>query len=112
MNGTIIKALAGFYYVKADNKAVYECKAKGSFRNENITPLVGDNVRFDVISEADRTGNVTEILPRKNSLFRPAVANVDQAIEPVRQAFAPGTALLIKASHSMHFERITEELTK
>ena len=80
MKGKIIRALAGFYYVKADNGKVYECKAKGAFRNENITPLVGDNVEFDVINEADSTGNVTEILPRKNSLIRPAVANVDQAM--------------------------------
>ena len=80
MNGKIIKALSGFYYVKANNKKVYECRAKGSFRNDNITPLVGDNVTFDVISESDSTGNVTDILPRKNSLVRPAVANVDQAM--------------------------------
>ena len=80
MNGKIIKALAGFYYVKANNKKVYECKAKGAFRNDNITPLVGDNVEFDVISETDATGNVTNIFPRKNSLIRPAVANVDQAM--------------------------------
>ena len=80
MKGKIVKALSGFYYVKADNRKVYECKAKGGFRNENITPLVGDNVEFDVISEADSTGNVTAISPRKNSLIRPAVANVDQAM--------------------------------
>ncbi|MBR3401083.1 MAG: ribosome small subunit-dependent GTPase A [Parasporobacterium sp.] len=80
MNGKIIKALAGFYYVASDKNRIYECRAKGAFRNENITPLVGDDVKFDVISENDRTGNVTEILPRRNSLFRPAVANVDQAM--------------------------------
>jgi len=80
MEGKIIKALAGFYYVKASNKKIYECKAKGSFRNDNITPLVGDNVSFDVISENDASGNVVEIKPRKNSLIRPAVANVDQAM--------------------------------
>lgn len=80
MKGKIIRALAGFYYVKADKGKVYECKAKGVFRNENITPLVGDNVEFDVINEADSSGNVTEIFPRKNSLIRPAVANVDQAM--------------------------------
>ena len=80
MEGRIIKALSGFYYVKAGNHAVYECKAKGAFRNENITPLVGDKVKFDIISESDMTGTVIEILPRKNSLIRPAVANVDQAM--------------------------------
>ena len=80
MNGKIVKALSGFYYVKADNRKVYECKAKGAFRNENITPLVGDDVVFDIISEDDNTGNITQIQPRKNNLIRPAVANVDQAM--------------------------------
>jgi len=80
MDGRIVKALSGFYYVKTDKNKLYECKAKGAFRNENITPLVGDYVQFDVISEADNTGNITTILPRKNSLIRPAVANVDQAM--------------------------------
>ncbi|MBR3242738.1 MAG: ribosome small subunit-dependent GTPase A [Parasporobacterium sp.] len=80
MEGKIVKALSGFYYVRATNKALYECKAKGAFRNENITPLVGDDVVFDVISEFEKTGTVTEIKPRKNSLIRPAVANVDQAM--------------------------------
>ncbi len=80
MEGKIVKALSGFYYVRATNKALYECKAKGAFRNENITPLVGDDVVFDVISEFEKTGNVTDIKPRKNELIRPAVANVDQAM--------------------------------
>ena len=80
MNGKIIKALSGFYYVRTDNRKIYECKAKGAFRNEEITPLVGDNVRIDVIDENQAVGNVVEIFPRKNSLFRPAVANVDQAM--------------------------------
>ena len=95
MNGKIIKALSGFYYVKADNRKIYECRAKGAFRNEDITPLVGDNVVFDVISEAEAVGNVTQILSRKNSLFRPAVANVDQAmvVFAVRQP-APNLSIL------------------
>ncbi len=59
---------------------IYECRAKGIFRNENVKPLVGDDVGIDVISEDDKTGNVVEILPRKNELARPAVANVDQAL--------------------------------
>lgn len=59
---------------------VYECKAKGVFRNKKIKPLVGDNVLIDVISDSERTGNITDILPRKNELIRPAVANIDQAM--------------------------------
>ena len=80
MKGRIIKSLSGFYYVRTEDRRVYECKAKGAFRNENITPLVGDRVEFDVISEQEKTGNVTEIYDRRNHLFRPAVANVDQAM--------------------------------
>lgn len=80
MNGKIIKALSGFYYVRTDKKKIYECKAKGGFRNEDITPLVGDNVRFDVVDEDHAIGNIVEIMPRKNALVRPAVANVDQAM--------------------------------
>ena len=78
MTGKIIKGIAGFYYV--DNGTdVYECKAKGVFRNKKIKPLVGDNVEFTVLSEAEREGNIDKILPRKNELVRPAVANIDQA---------------------------------
>ena len=79
MTGKIIKGIAGFYYV--DNGTdVYECKAKGVFRNKKIKPLVGDNVEFTVLSEAEREGNIDKILPRKNELVRPAVANIDQAL--------------------------------
>lgn len=80
LQGKIIKGIAGFYYVITDNNIVYECKAKGSFRKDKMKPLVGDNVEIDVISENDKTGNIVEILPRLNSLIRPAVANVDMAL--------------------------------
>lgn len=66
-------------YMTAFSK-VYECKAKGVFRNRKIKPLVGDNVEFDVLSEEQSLGNIVEILPRENSLIRPAVANIDQAM--------------------------------
>ena len=79
MQGKIIKGIAGFYYVHVAGSGVYECKAKGAFRKQKIKPLVGDNVEIDVISQEEHTGNVIDILPRKNELIRPAVANVDQA---------------------------------
>lgn len=81
--GKIVKGIAGFFYVNCsapDGGVLYECKAKGVFRKEKIKPLVGDDVRIHVTSEEDRTGNVEEILPRKNCLLRPEVANVDQAV--------------------------------
>ena len=80
MQGKIVKGIAGFYYVHVVESGVYECKAKGVFRKEKIKPLVGDNVEIEVLDEKDMEGNITEILPRKNDLIRPAVANIDQAL--------------------------------
>lgn len=79
MQGKIIKGIAGFYYIYAEDGNVYECKAKGIFRKDNFKPLVGDNVEITVLDEEEKEGSVTSILPRRNSLIRPAVANVDQA---------------------------------
>ena len=80
MQGKIVKGIGGFYYIHGDGGGVYECKAKGIFRKDKIKPLVGDNVSIDVIDEKNKLGNIAEILPRKNELVRPAVANVDQAL--------------------------------
>ena len=80
MQGKIIRGIAGFYYVHIHGKGIIECKAKGVFRNKKVKPLVGDNVELEILDEDNKTGNITEILPRKNSLIRPAVANVDQAV--------------------------------
>lgn len=77
--GKIIKGIAGFYYVQVDER-LYECKAKGAFRNQKLKPLVGDNVTIDIISEESLLGNINAILPRVNELIRPAVSNVDQAL--------------------------------
>lgn len=80
MQGKIIKGIAGFYYVHVVNNGVYECKAKGIFRNNNQKPLVGDDVEIVILDEEEKLGNITELFPRKNELIRPAVANVDQAL--------------------------------
>ena len=80
MQGKIIKGIAGFYYVNVVEFGVYECKAKGIFRKEKQKPLVGDNVEIEVLDEETMTGNITTLLPRKNELIRPAVANIDQAL--------------------------------
>jgi ribosome biogenesis GTPase / thiamine phosphate phosphatase len=78
--GLIVKANSGFYYVKcgesAGNVAV-ECRARGIFRMEHKSPLVGDRV---MISRDGDKGTVEEILPRKNSLVRPPVANIDMLV--------------------------------
>ena len=80
MQGKIVKGISGFYYVHVVESGIYECKAKGIFRQQKMKPLVGDDVDIDIISEEKKTGNVAAILPRKNALIRPAVANVDQAL--------------------------------
>lgn len=80
MTGKIIKGIAGFYYVHNGKDRIYECKAKGVFRNKKIKPLVGDNVEFDLLDETEGEGNINAILPRTNALVRPAVANIDQAL--------------------------------
>ncbi len=80
MNGKIVKGIGGFYYVHAEDGREYECRAKGIFRNKKIKPLVGDNVRIEILDEMNNLGNIAEILPRFNSLIRPAVANVNQTV--------------------------------
>ena len=77
MEGSIIKGVGGFYYVAAD-KGVFTCKAKGVFRREGITPVVGDRVR--ITAHASGYAQIDEILPRRNLLIRPAVANIDRLL--------------------------------
>ncbi len=76
IQGRILKGIGGFYYVETE-RGLIECKARGSFRNKDITPLVGDFVSIEYDSEK-ANGVINEILPRKNSLVRPAVSNVDK----------------------------------
>ena len=80
MQGKIVKGIAGFYYVYVEEAGIYECKAKGVLRKLKVKPLVGDMVEMSVLDEEKKLGNVDEILPRKNELIRPAVANIDMAL--------------------------------
>lgn len=80
MQGKIVKGISGFYYVHVVESGIYECKAKGVFRNRKLKPLVGDNVIIDILDEETKKGNIAEILPRTNALIRPAVANINQAL--------------------------------
>ncbi|MDD2972827.1 MAG: ribosome small subunit-dependent GTPase A [Lachnospiraceae bacterium] len=80
MQGKIVKGIAGFYYVYVPEKGTYECKAKGIFRRDHKKPLVGDDVEVQLLDEQEKLGNIEKILPRSNTLIRPAVANVDQAM--------------------------------
>jgi len=77
--GQIVKALAGYYYVQEKNTLhVWQCRARGVFKNQGITPLVGDYVTFE--PSANNEGTVTSLKPRLNELIRPPIANVDQAL--------------------------------
>lgn len=78
MEGTILKALSGFYYVDGGDGELVACRGRGKFRHQKLTPLVGDRVRFTRL-EGD-SGVLDEILPRKNQFQRPAVANIDQLV--------------------------------
>ena len=75
MQGILLKGIGGFYYVETDG-GIYECKARGAFRKEKISPLAGDQVVFEQTEQGK--GLITQILPRKNEWLRPPVANLDQ----------------------------------
>lgn len=74
--GKIVKALSGFYYVKTGENII-QCRGRGVFRKQKITPLVGDYVLYQ--AENDEEGYILEIKERKNELIRPPIANIDQA---------------------------------
>ena len=77
MQGIIIKSLAGFYYVEADGQ-VYQTRARGNFRKKGQTPYVGDLVDFSAEDQSE--GYILKIHERKNSLVRPPIVNIDQAV--------------------------------
>lgn len=89
--GVINKAISGFYYVACDMD-VYECKARGIFRNDNTTPLVGDKVVFEI--DDDNRGIVTEVLKRKNEFTRPPIANIDKLFI-VTSILEPAPSLIV-----------------
>lgn len=73
--GIIVRLLGGFYYVDVGD-SVIECKARGIFRKRGLSPVVGDNVVISI--EKEGYAAISEVLPRKNSIVRPAVANIDK----------------------------------
>jgi ribosome biogenesis GTPase len=75
--GKIVKALSGFYYVQ-DGERLIQCRGRGVFRKNKITPLVGDEVKYQ--ADNDQEGYILEVFDRKNELIRPPICNVDQAI--------------------------------
>ncbi len=90
--GRIIKGIGGFYYVKAADNTVYECKARGIFRKESIKPAIGDFV--DILVENGK-GSIEKIYPRTSYLIRPTVANIDVLVIVVAAAQPEPNILLI-----------------
>ena len=79
IEGRIIKGIGGFYYVETGN-CLYECRARGIFRKNKITPLVGDRVKISIVDEENKKGVVEEIEKRDTELVRPPIANVNKAL--------------------------------
>ena len=77
MTGKIVKAISGFYYIEVEDK-IYECRAKGILKKNNISPMVGDKAEFEEIGQ--NVGNLIRVIDRKNSLIRPPVANIDKVV--------------------------------
>lgn len=78
INGIIIKGIGGFYYVEAADGIIYECKARGVFRKEKITPLAGDKVEISV--DENNKNSIDKIYERRNMFKRPPIANVDKLV--------------------------------
>lgn len=79
--GLIVKALSGFYYVQPDGSSeTVACRARGLFKKQGVSPLVGDRVRVEQKQDGSGEGTVVELLPRRTSLVRPPIANVDTAL--------------------------------
>ncbi len=90
--GLIVKALGGFYYVETAN-GVYECRARGIFRRRETSPVVGDQAVIE--PAADGKGTVVELLPRKNEIVRPPIANLDRIFMIVSVCEPPPNLLVL-----------------
>ncbi len=103
--GKIVKALSGFYYVQVGEE-MYQCRGRGLFRKQKVTPLVGDYVEIDI--QDHHEGYVTKIEKRKNELIRPPIANIDQAfivtsaVEPDFNALLLDRFLVLIESNDIH----------
>lgn len=79
ITGRIVKGVGGNYHVSTKN-GLYICQARGLFRKEGISPLVGDYVEIDIVDNEKKAGYLQKIMPRTNSLIRPKIANIDQVV--------------------------------
>lgn len=102
MQGLIIENISNLYKIKTNNK-IYNATARGKFKQNDITPLVGDNVEIEVLNEQDNTAVINDILPRVNLIKRPKVANITQIILVVSTK-NPKPDLLILDKQLAYFE--------
>lgn len=79
IDGIITKGIGGFYYIDTE-QGIYECRARGIFRKNKVTPLVGDNVKMSIIDEDNKKGVLEEIKERETELVRPPISNVNKAL--------------------------------
>lgn len=106
IQGTIIKGIGGFYYIKTDD-GIFSCRARGKFRNSSITPTVGDIAQIEITDNEKKEGYVIKILPRKNQLIRPLVSNIDLLlITFAAESPAPSLALIDKLTVSAAAQNI------
>ena len=104
--GRIVKALSGYYYVQTEERLV-TCRARGKFRLDGTSPLVGDRVRLEVSD--DGSGSIRQVLPRRNYFLRPAVANIDRmvmvaaAVNPVTDPFLIDRVSALARYHDCDF---------
>ena len=105
--GTIIKALSGYYYVAEASGNLITCRARGKFRLDGTSPLVGDRVRMN--AQEDGTGSIQEILHRRNVFIRPAVANIDlmvmaaAAVNPITDPYLIDRVSALASYHDCDF---------
>lgn len=92
-SGIITKGIGGFYYVSSED-GIFECKARGIFRRNEMTPLTGDHVVFSITDPIFKKGSIDQIMKRSSILVRPAVVNVDQLVVVIA-AKAPDPDLLL-----------------
>lgn len=105
-DGVIIKGIGGLYSVK-NRDGIYSCNARGIFRKDAQKPMIGDYVKLAEIDCDSMTAVIDEILPRKNSLIRPAVANVDRIVLVIAStAPAPDLLLVDKLLISASYKEI------
>ncbi len=91
--GVIVKGVGGLYYARGEDEQVHVLRAKGKFRKQRLTPMVGDQILFTP-GTGDEHGWVEEILPRENELLRPPVANVRHVLLVIAPQPAPDYLLL------------------